>query len=382
MRTGKQPAATALTRLQVRGLLSLEDVDLSFTPGRPTALIGANGAGKSNLYRVLWLLNRMLLSPGEFQMAIADLGFASRWLHFGSRHTNRAFVGVDILTSKGRNQYEAEWVPIAGDRFIFASERYVFLPTGSTVPRWKELGGGHVESKLMEPSASPTPRVIKELLQNIRGFQFHDTSFSGPLRQSAEVGRRRYLDQKGSNLAAVLAAIRDEEPARFRFIEDHIRLIYPSFARFEFEFAGSMLRLKWFERGRDYEFDAHQASDGTLRFMALATLLLQAPDRLPRVLLLDEPELGLHPHAIDVLGSLLVNAAEHCQLVIATQSPALLDYFDADDVFTVERRGGASHFKRLAKDELRQWLEAYEGEPGESLSSLWQRGVLGAGPSL
>lgn len=132
--------------------------------------------------------------------------------------------------------------------------------------------------------------------------------------------------------------------------------------------------LNWREKGRDYLFGPHQISDGTLRVIALATLLLQPEDMLPDVIVIDEPELGLHPYAIGVLAALFRKASHHCQLIISTQSAELLDYFDADEVIVVNRKGESSEYRRLTTAELDTWLEDY------SLSELWEKNVLGGGP--
>jgi predicted ATPase len=141
------------------------------------------------------------------------------------------------------------------------------------------------------------------------------------------------------------------------------------------------VRLGWRERMNEYVFDIDQASDGTVRFFALVTILLADPEELPSILIIDEPELGLHPAAIEVLASLIRAASEHCQLVIATQSPQLIDQFDPEDIITVERRHGQSRFERLNRERLKPWLEEFGDAPGEPISDLWIRNAIGGGPS-
>ena len=133
--------------------------------------------------------------------------------------------------------------------------------------------------------------------------------------------------------------------------------------------------LQWREKGSDLVFNPDQASDGTLRAMALVTLLLQPYDSLPDVLILDEPELGLHPYAINIIGSLINSVANHCQVILATQSPLLVDCFEPEDIIVVERNERESSFKRLVEADLEDWLEEY------SLSELWNKNVLGGRPS-
>jgi predicted ATPase len=132
--------------------------------------------------------------------------------------------------------------------------------------------------------------------------------------------------------------------------------------------------LKWTHKGRDYEFGSHQLSDGSLRFVALATLLLQPEEKLPLLIALDEPELGLHPAALEVLAGMARAASLHGQVVFATQSSVFLDDFEPEDVVVVNSRSGASEFKRLSSEELAAWREEY------TLGEIWEKNVVGGGP--
>ena len=154
-----------------------------------------------------------------------------------------------------------------------------------------------------------------------------------------------------------------------------IRQIAPFFADFIFSGGNSPLLLQWEENGSNLLFSPDQASDGTLRAMALVTLLLQPPDSLPDVLILDEPELGLHPYAISVIGGLINSVSNRCQVILATQSPLLVDCFEPEDIIVVERNNRQSIFNRLDIPSLESWLEEYE------LSELWNKNVIGGRPS-
>ncbi|MFN7354681.1 MAG: AAA family ATPase, partial [Pseudanabaena sp.] len=151
--------------------------------------------------------------------------------------------------------------------------------------------------------------------------------------------------------------------------------IVPFFADFMFAPMRNTVLLQWQEIGSDLVFSPHQASDGTLRAMALVTLLLQPPDSLPNILILDEPELGLHPYAINIIGGLINSVSNRCQVILATQSPLLVDCFEPEDIIVVERNDRESYFKRLDSSSLTDWLEEY------SLSELWNKNVIGGRPS-
>jgi predicted ATPase len=116
-------------------------------------------------------------------------------------------------------------------------------------------------------------------------------------------------------------------------------------------------------------------SDGTLRFICLTTLLLQPKSLLPDTLLIDEPELGLHPFAINLLADMLQEAAESKQVIVSTQSVELLNAFQPEDVVVVQREEDASVFKRLDKAALSDWLA-----DDYSLGELWKRNILGGRP--
>jgi predicted ATPase len=133
------------------------------------------------------------------------------------------------------------------------------------------------------------------------------------------------------------------------------------------------VRLEWRQQGSSFPFQPWQFSDGTIRFICLATALLQPKP--PSTVVIDEPELGLHPYALEVLAQLLKETAQATQLVISTQSAPLLNQFEPEEVVVVERVEGASHFRRLEAEPLAEWLKDY------ALGELLQKNVIEAGPT-
>lgn len=205
--------------------------------------------------------------------------------------------------------------------------------------------------------------------------QFHNTSDTARIRQKWHIGEGRWLKEDAGNLAPFLLRLQREQAAYYKRIVDTIRMVLPFFAEFVLVPEYDRVLLRWRERDSfDYEFSAAQAADGMLRVMALIALLQQPETDLPDVLLLDEPELGLHPYGIEVLTSLLQAASKHVQVVVATQSASLIDRFSADDVVVVERSQGKSVFRPLSSDSLREWLQDY------TLSELWEKNVVGGRP--
>jgi len=182
------------------------------------------------------------------------------------------------------------------------------------------------------------------------------------------------LKEDGANLASLLLNLQEHEPEYYRIIVDTLRMTVPFFAGFELEPEFGSILLRWREKGSSMAFDSSQAADGMLRMMALVTLFSLPKDQRPKIFILDEPELGLHPYAINILGALIKSASLETQVIIATQSTTLIDCFDPKDIVVVERHDRESVFRRLEPEKLEMWLEEY------SLSDLWLKNVLGGRP--
>jgi len=368
-----------LQAVTIRGFKSIRNL-VGFEPGPLSVLIGPNGAGKSNFISFFRMLSWALGSPVALAEHVARAQGASKLLFGGPQVTRDIEAELRVRTDKGDNDYAFRLAWAAGDTLIFTEEKFRVSWTGSpkSAP-WQQLGAGHRESRLPEAaidgSAATTARVIGSLLRKLVVHQFHNTSDTSRMRQKWSADDCHYLKEDGANLASFLRRLRDDQPRYYARIVDHIRLVLPFFADFELtpDRANTLL-LSWRERGSDVVFSASQAADGMLRAMALIALLLQPQEDLPDVVLLDEPELGLHLAAIQMIGGLIRAAAESTQLVVATQSVALVDCFEPEHVVVVDRCEGESWFRRLDAQELGQWLGDY------SLSELWEKNVLGGRP--
>ena len=281
-----------------------------------------------------------------------------------------------MVSDRGENQYAFRLMHAAGDTLIYTLERYRFSSSDieGRAP-WNSADAGHKHPRLLSlESDDPTARFIRTMLRRIIVHQFHDTSRTSRIRNSWHINDSRHLKEDAGNIAPVLYRLRHSEPKYYKRIVNTIRLILPFFSDFELIPYHDRLVLSWRERNSDEVFGASQASDGMLRVVALVTLLLQPNNELPDVLILDEPELGLHPFAINVVGGLIRAAATEIQVVVATQSTALVDCFEPQDIVVVEREGMCSAFERPNPDRLSEWLEEY------SLSELWEKNVIGGRP--
>ena len=373
------------TKLKTVKLVNFKSIrEQSFELESVNVLIGANGAGKSNLLSFFKLLNEML--GMRLQSHIEQAGGANSLLHYGSKRSPSLEAELTFETDTGLSKYVVRLVYAAVDRLIFSEERIHFLREGLMVPYEEIVEGGHRETRLTSLADQPSDvgksnpaRVIRRILSTCRVYQFHDTSLSSAMRNPVYVDKNRPLMPDGGNLAAFLHGLRRDAPTSYSRIRRTIQQIAPFFDDFDLDptsVGGNNVRLNWRERDSNELFGPHQLSDGTLRAIALITLLLQPNESLPTLLVLDEPELGLHPAAVNVVAALMKQASLHCQILIATQSTALLDEFEPSQVIVVERDDAtkASTFERLDPASYAEWLEKY------SLHELWERNVIGGGP--
>lgn len=371
-----------LKRIRIAGWKSIRDQTIDLTP--LTVVIGANGAGKSNLLSLFKLLNAMFSNTPGLRNYVGKSGFADSLLHYGVRQTPVAEMELTFATVQGETTYFARWAAAAGGTLIFTDERVEFLREGSHKPYVIELGAGHTETNLVGAiqdgevrAVAQTADVALKLLRGCRLFHFHDTSDTCAARQPCSVDANRFLYPDAGNLAAMLFLFRQQHPTAFRRITATVRQLVPDFDGFVLEpseLNATQILLKWTHKGREYEFGPHQLSDGSLRFIALATLFLQPDDKLPLLIALDEPELGLHPAALEVLSGMAKAASQDCQIVFATQSSAFLDHFEPADVIVVNSQDGSSEFQRLDAEKLEAWRSEY------TLGEIWEKNVVGGGP--
>lgn len=369
--------------VRIRGFRSLADVELSNLQNA-NVLIGANGSGKSNFIRFFEMMSWMLRSCqlGEF---VALHGGADDQLHGGNRITPRMETALALRTGKGRNDYRFVLAHAHPDRFVFTEEAFRFSAAGSVADApWQYAPSGGSEAAIVDvaqaqvppPGVNPTTApVIVRLLRNCAVHQFHDTSDTSHFKKRWDADDNAYLRTHGGNLAAVLHRLEQEDLPRFELISQHVRRALPVFDRFQLDDSYGKVSLRWKAAGTDKSFGAHLTSDGSLRFFALVTLLNLPLEMLPNVLLLDAPELGLHPAAVALIGDMIKALAADRQIIVATQSPLLVDVFDLDEIVVLDLQDGRTTARRPDADEYRRWLD--EGfTPGE----MWQKNLIGGRP--
>jgi predicted ATPase len=335
-------------------------------------LIGANGAGKSNFISFLKFLNQ--LYEQQLQFYINKNGRAENFLYFGRKGSD-FLSGKIVFDNEWKNEYTFKMVPDQSGNLIFAEEwsNYTY-PDRGTKSRSNFSVGGNLESSLKN-SAAYRNNYLRSQYRGFKIFHFHDTSFNAKVKQPCASNDYAILHEDAGNLAAFLFRIQETQPNYFSIIEKVVQSITPFFGRFFLqpdEINPQQIFLRWQEKGSDQMFSAHNLSDGTLRMICLTTLLLQP--QLPSTIIIDEPELGLHPFAIQKLASMLKSASIKSQIIVSTQSINLVDQFTADDIIVVERANNQTVFKRQSEDELAVWREEY------SVGELWSKNILGGTP--
>ncbi len=355
-------------QVRIEGFRSIKSCDLKL--GSLNAIIGANGSGKSNFIAAFRFLNEIL--AGHLQLYVGEKGGADRLLHHGLKTT----PAMSMYFKMDKNAYAFSLKAAQGGGLIFEDEKTIFY--GDYVSeRVYSVARGHTETKLPAVAESGHP-VSRYVANGVRGwslYHFHDTSDSAPPKQSCELNDNLYLRADAGNLPALLYWMKEKHPANYARIVSHVQSVAPFFEDFDLKpsrLNENQIKLEWKQKGSDAYFDGYSLSDGTLRFICLAALLLQP--RAPRVILLDEPELGLHPAALAVLVEMLRAASRTHQIILATQSVHLLGFLEIDDIIVADHDGKATHFSRPDKNQLADFLEEY------SLGDLWLKNLLGGRP--
>lgn len=355
-----------IERIIIERYKSIREMDLRLAP--INILIGANGAGKSNFISFFQLVNQIY--EGRLKQYSAKKG-ANNLLHGGLKHSESI---RGLLDFDDTNAYEFELEPRDDESLRIASQ--VDYWNGHN-DKTKDYERWHFNLPV-EPYRNATSargKYLKKYLESFRVYHFHDTSDTSAMKTSGPIDDNVNLREDAGNLAAFLYLLQERHPHAYRRIEMAVRSIAPFFKRFDLkprQINPDQIKLEWSERDSDMYLDAHNLSDGTLRFMALATLLLQPNP--PQTILIDEPELGLHPFAIHKLAALLQKASVSSQIIVSTQSVELVNQFDPEDIVTVDRENGQSIFQRLDKSGLQHWLDEF------SLGDIWQKNVIGGQP--
>ena len=356
-----------LDQITIEGFKSINSIErLELRP--INILIGPNGSGKSNFLGAFSFLNSVV--KGKLQEYVGREGGANRILHFGSKKTPRMDFHIWFKIKEEEIPYRSEFHSTSSDSIVFLGENIqdLLFPRGYKVAITQE--------KISQQEKKDIDNVYKYLNQFCI-YQFHDTSSTSPIKTTANLNDNQKLRPDGSNLSAFLYFLREKHKNSYDLIQKTVQKIAPFFDDFQLapqRLNPNTIRLEWRHVGTDAYFDASSLSDGSLRFMALATLLLQPEELQPSTILLDEPELGLHPRAITMLASIIKQIPDKKQIILATQSSFLLDHFQPENILVANRVDGGTTLTRLSSEKLKNWLEDY------SLGQLWEKNELGGCP--
>ncbi len=367
---------TKLKRVTISGYKSISSrTPLQVELGNINVLLGANGSGKSNIISFFKMMNFMM--SGSFQLFVEKAGTSQVFLNYGAKHTSMIKGEMCFESNTHFDNYSFQLTHAAPDRLIINSEQIVWGAKDRNQSQNIVLPSDFKESALTN-NQSQTVKVIRRILTNCKVYQFHDSSAESPIRQSSRIEFADYLQAEGNNLASFLYSLKTNSPTNYQRIVSYIRQIVPQFKDFYLvPNEKGYVMLRWTDISpNDYVMLPEQFSDGTIRFIALATLLLQPQKTMPNVIIIDEPELGLHPFAITQLAQVIKEASMNTQVIVATQSPGLVDEFEANQITIIERdeESESTIARKLNEDELQEWLEKY------SLSELWDKNVFGGRP--
>lgn len=360
-----------ITEVSIEGFRSLKRIDKLQLP-QLSVLIGANGVGKSSFIRFFEMLGWMLRAR-NLQEFVVRKGGGDDQFFMGSRATPQIKAELRIATKKGSNDYQFEMAHLsAGDTLMLTHEAYRFAPSKITEEAsWTHLSGVGKESMLPD-QVNKTAKTIYHLLRQCSTYQFHDTSANASLHQRWDTSDSTRLRSDGGNLAAVLFDLREQDAPRYQQLVRQIQRVFPTLQDFVLEPVAGKVLLRWKSKYSDKVFGSHLTSDGSLRLFCLLTLLSLPDERLPDVLFFDEPELGLHPHAISLVSEILKRVAKTKQVFIATQSPYMVDCFDLENIIVAEATDGATTLRNLPKAKYQQWLD-----DDYLLSDIWLKTPVG-----
>jgi len=357
-----------LSRLLINNFKSIKDADIELKD--INILIGANGAGKSNFISFFKMLNCLI--ENRFQEYVNSKQGADNILYNGLKKSQELKFNVYF----GANHYAAILKP-AQESLFFSKEQISFENNmGKPNVHYIDLSGS--ETGLFSFEKKNITRIVNYVISSLKSwkvFHFHDTSDSAKIKQQNELHDNREFREDGSNIAAFLYLLQQKHSEQFTLIENTIKLVMPYFKRFRLEplaLNPNNIRLEWEENGSEKLFTTFHLSDGSLRMICLITLLLQPSP--PTTIIIDEPELGLHPAAIELLATLIQKAAENSQIIVATQSTALLNYFEPEDIIVADKTVNGTTLQRLKKDDLNDWLTDY------SLGKIWEKNLIGGNP--
>ena len=361
-----------IKNIKISGFKSIKNIDLDLEP--LNIIIGANGVGKSNFISAFKFLNQ--IANKNLQNYVTSSGGAESFLYFGSKNTDKISISIDFEV----NAYTVDLINVNPDSLLIEKENGYFRAN-----KINFFGGNKTqnitdkiskESNLPQIGTDTIEQHISRFLSNYKVYHFHDTSKTAKVKKTTNVIDNIQLQTDAANLASMLFLFKDKYTYEYTNIIDTIKLVAPYFKNFVLipDENGNIIP-RWEHRDYEKVFTFDDLSDGTLRFICLATLLLQPLNLLPDTILIDEPELGLHPNAISVLAGLIKSISKkNKQIIASSQSTTLINQFNAQDILVADIKDDATTIRRLKEEEVKEWLEDYQ------LGTIWEKNIIGGTP--
>ncbi len=355
-----------LNNIDIKGFKSIKDTNLELGP--INIIIGPNGVGKSNFISVFEFLNAIVNK--NLQHFIIRKGGAEHFLHFGSKITNQIDISITVSSA---NKYTLKLIPANPDTLMIKEDIVFYIPKGN----WDKITENAYESILSDATkTSYKAYYLVNYLSNIRIYHFHDVGDNAPVKKYSSLSDNIFLQSQADNLSSMLYLFKKNYQAEYCYIVSVIKMVAPFFQDFVLEPENNKILLRW--KHVDYEkiFDIYDLSDGTLRFIELATLLLQPDSFIPNTVIIDEPELGLHPYALKILAELFQNVSKKGKQIIATsQSVEFINEFNFQNIIVADRQKEVSCFRHLKEEEVKEWLEEF------SIGDIWNKNIIGGNPN-
>lgn len=343
-----------IRKIHIENYKTIKSLDLELR--RINILIGANGSGKSNFLSFFNFIGSRYRD--DLKRYFAQNGGSDGILYYGVKNSGYFSGEIDFTNNV---KYSFRLIPN-----IYNSLDFEYEKIHKNEIEWRDISD--YNSQNFDDS-------LRNSLFNLWAYHFNDTGFTSPIKKICNVSDNRFLRKNGDNLSAFLYFLQLKHRKVLSNIETLINSISPNFKNFNLKPSADNnenIQLEWTDKYSDKYLNAHYLSDGLLRFICLSALLLQPEP--PGIIIIDEPELGLHPSAINMLSSIIHVASENAQIIISTQLPELVNHFEPEEIIVVERKQQESRFDRLNKKELKNWMQEY------SLSELWDMNVIGDKP--
>lgn len=362
-----------IEQIELKNYKSIKDTTITLSS--LNILIGVNGSGKSNFISFFNFLNyfvRDIVKTSSFlKDYVAKSGGAEKFITFDESSWEFGIHFNNPVIYKFKGKFDITLDKTLDNKFDITLDKNLNKKLDSV---YGMITG--ITHRLSDEGNKKLLSDAQNLLQKIgAGFHFDKARDNSPMSKIIDNNDDWFLRPDGENIAGMLMRINKMYPKYYDLIVQTIRMVVPDFHDFLIHYDTEYVQLEWLNKYYpDKPLRAHYLSDGSLRFICLATLLLMPTELQPEVIIIDEPELGLHPYAISILADLIWQASQNRQLIVATQSPLLLERFSADDIIVVDKENQYSKFRRLNPKDLDQWLDKY------NMDELWQRGILGGQP--